>query len=133
MTHGCRARGCEGPPRAGEGSRTPTPFRAPGPKPGAAASYATPAGDSGRHRSLARVRRCATPPGGRGARCAPGRGGVRSAQTQLPAQPGDVPGGLDVVERGDDPSPLVDDERGPDHTGDRPAVHLLLAPRAVGG
>src|SRR2546423_7158616 len=39
-----RARPGSGRARAGEGTRTPTSSRTPGPKPGAAASYATPAG-----------------------------------------------------------------------------------------
>src|SRR3954451_17414212 len=59
-------------------------------------------------------------------------GRATSAQAELPAQLGDVPGGLDVVGGPLDPPFGVDDERRADDPDDLLAVHLLGPERAVG-
>src|SRR4051795_13530214 len=60
-----------------------------------------------------------------------GRG--TSAQAEVPAQLGDVPGGLDVVGSPLDPPLGVDDERRADDPDHLLAVRLLRPERAVGG
>src|SRR5215475_9883216 len=56
---------------------------------------------------------------------------LRLIDTQLAAQFGDMAGRLDVVESPFDAALLVDDEGGPDDSGDRLPVELLLAVRAI--
>src|SRR3954465_5161625 len=62
----------------------------------------------------------------------PRLGRATSAQAELPAQLGDVPGGLDVVGGPLDPALGVEDERRAYDADDLLAVHLLGPERAVG-